>query len=501
MASLVKEYSKEKLTGQIFTPFFIVDKILNDVGFNSPKILGKTILDPACGDGKFLIRIAEKIIQYSSESDLQKNLEKIYGWDIDEKAINVAIKNLNELVKPYGIKVNWNVYVNNSLHSGLSHFNLFNNDVNVTEFDFIVGNPPYIRIQHLEKEERSFIQKNYSFCKSGSTDIYIAFYELALNLLKDDGRCGYITPNTFFHTETAKDLRSYFSTRQNLIQITNYGHLQLFDNATTYSAIVIFDKKSREKFKFQYAVGENQFIERFINFAEIKNKKFWQLTTQKIRIGKRGKRLGDIAKIHVGITTLADKIYMMPFIGEEKNYFFLQSKYNGIIKIEKDILKPIVKVSTLKTADEPIKEFVLFPYEKINGKHKIIEESKLVENYPLAYKYLLSVKDLLLKRDNGNPNPVAWYAFGRTQGLDTTFGEKILFSPMNKKPNFIYHKNKEATFYSGYCIKYDGDYNFLLKQLNSDRMYEFIKISSRDFRGGWKAYNKKIVQEFIIYEI
>ena len=118
----------------------------------------------------------------------------------------------------------------------------------------------------------------------------------------------------------------------------------------------------------------------------------------------------------------------------------------------------------------------------------------------MAYQYLLSVKDYLDKRDNGKPNKVAWHAFGRSQGLDTSFGNKILFSPMNKKPNFIYHINEEATFYSGYCIKYDGDYKKLLKQLNSERMEEFIRISSRDFRGGWKAYNKKIVQEFMIYE-
>ena len=69
---------------------------------------------------------------------------------------------------------------------------------------------------------------------------------------------------------------------------------------------------------------------------------------------------------------------------------------------------------------------------------------------------------------------------------------------MNKKPNFILYENEECTFYSGYCIKYSGDYNFLLKQLNSERMQKFIEISSRDFRGGWKAYNKKIIEEFII---
>jgi len=64
--------------------------------------------------------------------------------------------------------------------------------------------------------------------------------------------------------------------------------------------------------------------------------------------------------------------------------------------------------------------------------------------------------------------------------------------------NFILSENTESTFYSGYCIKYNGDYQNLLKKLNSIEMEDYIKISARDFRGGWKAYNKKIVQEFLI---
>ena len=497
MASLVKEYSKEKLTGQIFTPYFIVNKILDDTGYNSPDILGKKIIDPACGDGRFLEKIVERIIKYSPKEKLTENLQNVYGWDTDEYAIRKAIDKLNSLITPFNIIVNWNISVTNSLHKGNTKPDLFSFQEPVEKFDFIVGNPPYIRIQHLEIKERKFIQNHYQLCKSGSTDIFIAFYELALNLLKENGIAGYITPNTFFHTDTARDLRKYFETRQNLIQITNYGHIQLFDDATTYSAIVIFDKKKHNRFLYQHAKDRNTFEERMIDFSELKGKKFWQLSLNKNEIIK-GKRLGDIAKIHVGITTLADKIYMMPFVKKENNYIFLQSKHNGIIKIEKDILKPIIKVSTLKDGNEPIKEYVIFPYKKINGKHQIIPENELKEKYPLAYDYLLKVKPKLDKRDNGKPNPVAWYAFGRTQGLDTTFGKKILFSPMNKEPNFILSKYEDATFYSGYCIKYEGDYEYLLKQLNSQRMKQYIQITARDFRGGWKAYNKKIVQEFII---
>ena len=134
----------------------------------------------------------------------------------------------------------------------------------------------------------------------------------------------------------------------------------------------------------------------------------------------------------------------------------------------------------------------------INGKNTLIAELELKELFPYAYNYLLSVKSILAKRDNGKLKIKEWYAFGRSQSLNNSFGEKILFSPMNKTPNFIYHKETDSTFYSGYCIRYNGDYNELLIQLNSKEMEEYIQISSRDYRGGWKAYNKKIVQEFIL---
>ena len=497
MASLIKKYTKEKLIGQIFTPFFIVDKILDDVGFNSPNILNKKILDPSCGDGRFLLKIAERIIKYSPKEKLVENLENIYGWDIDDIAIQKAINQLNKLIEPFNIVVNWNIEKVNSLYKANLKQDLFSSFIPIEKFDFIVGNPPYIRIQHLDIKERKFIQNNYSFCKSGSTDIYIAFYELALNLLKNNGKAGYISPNTFFHTDTAKKLRKYFETKQNIIQITNYKDIQLFDDATTYSAIMVFDKNKHNNFLYQEANDKITFSERKIEYSEIKGKKFWQLSVKKIE-AKNGKRLGDIANIHVGITTLADKIYIMPFVEKKDDYIFLQSKYHGIVKFEPDILKPIIKVSTLKHSTEPIKEYILFPYQKINGKHKIIPENNLKTNFPFAYEYLLKSKPILDKRDDGKINSVAWYAFGRTQGLDTTFGKKILFSPMNKKPNFIFSEFEETTFYSGYCIKYDGDYNYLLTKLNSKKMEEYIKITARDFRGGWKAYNKKIVQEFLI---
>ena len=495
MASLAKIYDHQKRFGQVYTPPFIVEKMLDDVGYCTPMLLGKPILDPACGDGRFLVEIVGRIIAHSPVEDLAQHLSFVYGWDIDNEAIVLCVENLNQLIAPFGISVDWHIEVCDSLQK-LPQNGLFCNET-ALRFDFIVGNPPYVRIQHLAENQRRFVQRNFEFCQSGSTDIYIAFYELSLKLLSKNGVLAFITPNTFFYTETAKPMRAALLRQKNIRQLTNYGDIQLFDNATTYSAIVILDQQKHDSFLLEEAFTKVDFHQKQICLDELENQKFWQLSVTKT-IEKDGVRLGDICKIHVGITTLCDKAYFLAAAPVDDHYFLAQSKMKGEVKLEKGILKPIIKASTLKNADESIKQYAIFPYWKVNGKTQIIPEDDLKTQFPLAYDYLLSIKSELNKRDNGKPNAVAWYAYGRSQGLETSFGRKVLFSPMNLKPKFILHENTEATFYSGYCLKYDGDYDFLLEQLNSERLADFISVSSRDFRGGWKAYNKKTLEEFQI---
>ncbi len=102
----------------------------------------------------------------------------------------------------------------------------------------------------------------------------------------------------------------------------------------------------------------------------------------------------------------------------------------------------------------------------------------------------------MLARDKGKPNPVAWYAFGRSQGLDTSFGKKILTSPLNKKPNFIVWEKEDYTFYAGYCIKYDGDLYELAKELNSSDMEFYINHVSRSYQNNYKSYSKTFIKNF-----
>ena len=486
MASLQKEYDDIKLDGRIYTPEHIVCEMLDELGYNNSDILGKKILDPACGDGRFLCEIAKRIIKYSDKADVAKNLKYIYGFDINKSSINECKRNLNDLIAHLDIKMEWNIRACNSLEQKYPYY-----------FDYIVANPPYIRIQHMTPENRKYLQENFNYCKRGSIDIYIAFFELSLRMLKNDGKCAFITPNSFFTTQSAQIMRDDFLKNGYIRKIINYNDIQIFENASTYSAITYFDKKFKDSITYLRAESKDSFKSIVLKLSDIKMGDFWSFSFDNEK-EKSSTKLGDICTIFTGIATLNDNAYIMDVVEEKDNTIVLDSSYVGKVEIEKNILKPCIKASRYKNSSDPIKSYIIFPYKYNNNKSEIIKEEELMNDYPLAYKYLLSIKELLDKRDNGKPNPVAWYAFGRTQALDTCFGEKIIFSPINDKPNFIKCNNKEAIFYSGYAIKYSGDYDKLLSVLNSSKMKKFIDESARDYRSGYKCYNKSIIQHFPI---
>jgi adenine-specific DNA-methyltransferase len=492
--------TKQKLNGIVYTPEWIVNVILNKVSYKRD-LITKKIIDPACGDGNFLIPVVQRLLHYCIRNKIESEKIKeilrnnIYGFDIDSKAISECITNLHRITSNYNINnVDWNILCIDSLDkTDVKRYFDF--------FDFVVGNPPYIRIQHLGEKRRKKIQEQWSFCKSGSTDIYIAFFELGIHLLKNNGKLGYITPNTYFKTDTAKLLRFYLINKKMIAEIIDFNHHQVFENATTYSAITILSKKGNIN-KFRYSKGYNKKID-FVDNILLTNlgRDKWTLASNnelnKIKeIEKRGVPLGKIAKIHVGVTTLADNFYIFkdPII-YDKNAI-IKLKDGRTFQIEKDVLRPIVKVSVLKTADEEQNRYIIFPYKKINNKHVLINEAEFKQKYPQTYNYFLKIKDRLALRDKGNKIPVAWYAFGRTQALDTSWGKKILVAPMSLEPNFIVWEKEEYTFYAGYCIKYDGDLHWLAKQLNSDDMKMYINFVARDYQHGYKSYAKSFLVNY-----
>jgi len=499
----MRKTTNKKFNGVVYTPGWIVKIILDKIHYTN-NIFDTKIVDPSCGEGAFLIVIVDRFINNAikgkkTKEEIKKQLEdNIYGFEIDENSIKKCILNLQKVAKKYQIEdVNWKIVNIDSLNKDLI-------TKYYKKFDFVVGNPPYIRIQHLGIERRRRIQKQWNLCKYGSTDIFIAFFELGYKLLNNKGKLGYITPNTFLKTKAGKSLRYFLRETNSLKELIDFGYYQVFPNVTTYSLITILDKEHKKSIfslsKYKANSGKIKYIDKInINNLNMDN---WILAPNKVLkkinyIENRGVKLGEIADIHVGITTLADDYYIFENPIIKGRITKIKLKDGREFDIETEILKPIIKVSVLKKANQSQNRYIIFPYKKNNnGKYSIIPEKELKEKYPLTYSYFLSIKERLLKRDKGKPNPVAWYAFGRAQGLDTSFGEKILTAPMNLKPNFILWTRKEYTFYAGYCIKFNGPLRWLANQLNSSDMEFYINHISRDYQNGYKSYAKSFIERF-----
>jgi len=492
--------SEKKINGIVYTPQWIVELILDHLDYKD-NIYQKKVIDPACGDGAFLREVLIRFIRDAKKSKVENKVIKeniqnnIFGFDIDENAVKKCITILDDIAEEHGLKnIKWNILKTDSLDkSFVSKF--FNS------FDFVVGNPPYIRIQHLGSKRREKIQNDWHLCKKGATDIFIAFFELGYYLLNENGKLGYITPNTYLKTKAGESLRNFIKFHQCLKTLIDFEHNQLFDNATTYSLITILDKNHKMR-TFSLFKGDKENIN-FIDEIDIENlnKDNWILTSNDIlkklnEIERRGVPLGKIAKIHVGITTLADDYYIFKDPVIKGGYVEIKLKDGRTFQIERKILRPIIKVSVLKNPNEDQNRFIIFPYKKIGNKHFIIPENELKEKYPKTYNYFKAIKNILDARDKGKPNPVAWYAFGRSQGLDTSFGKKILTSPINLKPNFIVWEKEEYTFYAGYCIKYDGDLKLLAEYLNSSDMEFYINNISRNYQNNYKSFAKSFIEKF-----
>lgn len=490
MASLQKSYSIEKLHGVVYTPDFVVEKILNGVGYVGDGILGKTILDPACGDGQFLERVVLRILKHArsngvSGESLKSCLQCVYGWDIDSHAVAVCKARLNACIAEYTISVNWNICVKDSLQKY---------DKNPVQFDYIVGNPPYVRVQHLDIKNRTYIQKQYEFCKSGATDIFVAFFERAYSLLSPSGVAGFITPNSYIRTNTARMLREFFASQKCISALHNFGALQVFEGVSTYTAITIFSRQKNDSMRYFTYDSWDSYTQRHIAPETLHGRVFWDFSNANTKYTTPLKRVADI---FTGLATLADKVYVSKIIAEQNTTYILDNKIHGRIALERDILRPVIKASKYKAHNQDITEMILYPYRNTGDGVDIIPESELQQNYPLAYAYLLQNKDILNKRDAGKKNPVAWYAYGRSQGLTKCLGRKIIFSPMAKSPAFYVCDTADALIYSGYGMKSDYDLHTLSRILCSPELETYINANGADFRDGWKGYNKTILQEFL----
>jgi hypothetical protein len=110
-------------------------------------------------------------------------------------------------------------------------------------FDIVIGNPPYFEIS--DPFWKDYFKNNFSEVLSGHYDIYIFFYKLAFDLIKDKGILTYITPHSFLHYTQFENLRKFIYKNSSIIELTNRIS-NLFENAVVDTSISVLKKTFNE---------------------------------------------------------------------------------------------------------------------------------------------------------------------------------------------------------------------------------------------------------------
>ncbi len=489
---------KQKIFGQVYTPEWIVNEILEHVGYKEDIILDKYILEPSCGDGAFLREIVKRYIIASKNSKLPinqivSNIENyIYGIEIDTEEYYKCIANLNSLVeKELNISnINWKVYNANTL--------LLYKDF-LSKFDYIVGNPPYIRIHNLNQETRDILKKDFQF-SDGTIDIYLSFFEMGFKMLNKSGKLGYITPNSYLHNSSYKRFRDYLKNKKNISTIIDFKSNKLFKGISTYTAISIFQNNYGENsFVYKELIDSKITFVNNIKFDELNNKD-WSFSNSdntdflnKLK-SERNHAIKDFFDVQYGFATLRDKIFIGKITkAEEQNLVYFNDEL-----IEYKILKTIVKGSRFKgEIDETDK--IIFPYELINGKYYAIPEEKLKSEFPYCYKYFSLHRSELENRDIDKG--ALWYEYGRSQGIQTIHNEKIVLSTLINDRITFYKVPEDVLMYSGIFITKNNsfsDWEIIEDTLNSEEFFKYIRLTGKDFSGGYKSITSKQIKDFRI---
>ena len=374
-----------------------------------------------------------------------------------------------------------------------------------------------------------YLSKNWTTTEGGTYNLYFAFFELGYKLLNPTGKLGYITPNNFFTSLAGESLRKYFQNKKCVTRIIDFSHKKVFD-AQTYTALTFINKKENEAITFD-RIKKGYTPEEYLpkangspNYLKDLNAKKWRLLKtdeqQNIKIIETiGKPIGKLFDICVGIATLKDEIFFIDG-SNLKNGFYTKTTDNGIFEIEKEIVKPVYKISDFRTQDD-IKNNtrkIICPYNIKNGVATAISENDFKNKFPKCYSYFISEKENLLARDKGKINFEPFFVWGRTQGL-TRKGKKILNPTFSQHPRFLLVEEEQGFFTNGYGLYFrEQESNNLFsdninpitqlenidvvqKILNSYIMDYYVSKTSVSIEGGYPCYQKNFIEKFTIPEL
>lgn len=502
------------VNGAFFTPDFIVDCLVREI---APHEKG-TYLDPSCGCGAILVGVLDYLHLHGTTSVREIVRRSIHGADI----LEYNVRRTKVILALYAL-----------MHGEVLDAEDFNivqcdslNHKWEKTYDGIVGNPPYVKFQDLNDTTRKELAAKWTSINGGTFNLYFAFFELGVQLLKPNGVLGYITPNNYFTSLAGESLRQFLQNGRHIRKVLDFGHRRVFD-AQTYTAITFLTKEPQTIVLYD-RIDDAQDPDDFLrhhtenrNVLDQLNVKKWRLLKEadieNVRnIERAGIAIGSMFEIVVGIATLKDSVYFVNDYEVEGPYLRIRKDGREHL-IETAITRPVYKISEMRSEDDIHSNTrrIICPYYTDRKPAVAIPEEIMRRDFPGAFDYLAEYRKVLQERDKGKVQYSPFYAWGRTQGL-TRRGLKLIVPTFSKFPRFLSVADEDAFFTNGYGIYLRQQnagmlgFNPLLREenldvtarvLNSSVMDYYVHMTSIFIQGGYPCYQKNFIERFSLPEL
>ena len=490
------------ITGAIYTPKEVRELIVSSVlsRFDDEKLESIKVGDISCGCGSFLIDTATAICARTRKSLKEVIEDQIFGFDIQQYSVERTKIMLSLLAVSKGEveDIDFNVFQADSVVYDFKAIDALREG-----FDAIVGNPPYVCSRNMSAEVKANLGR-WRVCSTGHPDLYIPFFQIALENLCEEGVLGYITMNSFIKSLNGRALRQYFQDWSYSFDLIDFRSRQIFGSKSTYTCICLIQKTPSENIR--YSINEDNPISavpeyREVPYIRLDAIKGWNLNniSQSTELEQQGIPLGRFCQSRHGIATLSNKTYIFKPVREDEGYYYF-IKDGAEEHVEKGICRDIVNSNrmTKEVVFEDVLEKVIFPYT--NEDHPaVIDEAYFRQTYPAAYAYLEKCRPVLEARDKGKGKDYPhWYEFGRTQCLNR-IPAKLFFPKLaSHSPVCVLSDDADLLFYNGQAFISDNVETLQVVKdvLESASFWGYVTTTSKPYCSNYYCLNGNYIKNF-----
>ncbi|MCH4603672.1 class I SAM-dependent DNA methyltransferase [Helicobacter pylori] len=327
---------------------------------------------------------------------------------------------------------------------------VLNDEGDFLGFDCIIGNPPYIRQEHI-KDIKPLLEKQYQDFYNSTADLYTYFFALAFHLLKEKGFNAFITSNKYARAKYGAKLREWLLQKTTLVSYMELNALKVFESATVDTSIMNFIKQTPPKeseFKYyeptpndrddlksahslpmrQNALSTESFI-----FANA------MLLDLRDKMESVGTPLKDWdIQIYRGILTGANEAFIIPT--EKREEILNACKTQEEREHTEALIKPILRGKDIKRYSYEWAD--LWVINTHNGYTSNLK-SKIppidIEKYPATKAHLDSHYDIIATRCDQGDTP---YHLRNCAYLEDFEKEKIVWNPVSGEYFFTFIKDE-----------------------------------------------------------